>query len=269
MLLFRTMEELTPCGMFTLGHLFLLLLTIYFIKFALNKTEHYSHDNVKKLIQKSTVLLWILEIIKIIYSINSFGLAEFNKYVPLYFCSLILYAGILSGFTKGKLKRVGDVFLATGSLVAGIIYLISPLTSLTTYPLYHFITFHSFFLHGLMVYLSLLIIKTKYITVELKDLKYFASLISIISIIALIFNRLTGSNLMFISQNYPKTFIEIIYNLTGPLFSLFMILVQATLPFLVVLAICKKVKTRKMLIFNIDDEENFDNLEISESVYNN
>ena len=92
-------------------------------------------------------------------------------------------------------------------------FLISPLTSLTTYPAIHFISIHSFLLHGTMVYIGLLMLITGYVKIEKNDIVYYFSLIAIISVIAYIVNKFCGSNLMFISQNYPGTFIEIIYNI--------------------------------------------------------
>lgn len=52
----------------------------------------------------------------------------------LYYCSILLYAGIFSSLKNKFIKRVGDVFLATGGIVAGIVFIIFPTTSLLTYP---------------------------------------------------------------------------------------------------------------------------------------
>lgn len=246
-MLFKSANQVVPCGMFSIGHLILFSITIISIAIALKYTKNIEQDKVKKIIKKSTIILWILEIIKIIFNIKNYGIKEVNKYVPLYFCSLILYAGILSGFCKGRLKKVGDVFLSTGGIIAGMIFLISPLTSLTTYPAIHFISLHSFLLHGTMVYIGLLMLITGYVKIEKNDIIYYFSLIVIISAIAYIVNGICGSNLMFISQNYPGTFIEIIYNISGKLFPIIMILAQATLPFYLVYAIYMGISNKKTM----------------------
>lgn len=233
-MLFKSANQVVPCGMFSIGHIILFSITIISIVVALKYTKNIKPDKVKEIIKKSTIILWILEIIKIIFNVKNYGFKEVNKYVPLYFCSLILYAGILSGFCKGTLKKTGDIFLSTGGIIAGMVFLISPLTSLTTYPAIHFISLHSFLLHGTMVYIGLLMLTTKYVKIEKNDIKYYFTLIVIISAIAYIVNKICGSNLMFISQNYPGTFIEIIYNFSGNLFPIVMILAQATLPFYLV-----------------------------------
>lgn len=251
-MLFKSASEVKPCGMFSMQHLILLVITTACIITAIEQTKNMKKDQVKEVIKKATIFLWILEIIKIIFNIINYGVTAVNKYVPLYFCSLILYAGIFSGFCKGVLKKVGDVFLSTGGIIAGIIFLISPLTSLTTYPAIHFISIHSFVLHGTMVYIGILMLITKYVTIEKKDIIYYSAIIIAISAIAYIVNIVCDSNLMFISQNYPGTFIEIIYNVTGKLFPIVMVLAQATLPFYIVYGIYSIVKNKKQINISND-----------------
>ncbi len=250
---FKNSSELTPCGMFSIEHFILLAITTICIVIALRHTIHIEKDEVKKIIRRSTAVLWILEIIKIIFNIVNYGFRAVNKYVPLYFCSLILYAGIFSGYCKGKLKRAGDVFLSTGGIIAGITFLLIPLTSLVNYPAFHFISIHSFILHGTMVYIGLLMLITKYVEIEKKDIIYYSSTIVIISIIAYIVNLICNSNLMFISQNYPGTFIEIIYNLSGNLFPIVMVALQAILPFYIVYGIYTKVRDKNTKDINIEN----------------
>ncbi len=245
-MLFRNSNEVVPCGIFSIGHFILLAITVICIAIALKNTIHLRKDEVKKIIRRSTIVLWILEIIKIVFNIINYGFKAINQYVPLYFCSLVLYAGILSGYCKGKLKKAGDIFLSTGGIVGGVIFLLVPLTSLTNYPAMHFISIHSFILHGTMVYLGLLMLITKYVILEKSDIAYYFTTIIIISGIAYIINLIFGSNLMFISQNYPGTFIEIIYKLSGKLFPIVMIMCQATLPFYIVYIIYKRIRNRQI-----------------------
>lgn len=254
-MLFKNANQVTPCGLFSIGHLLLFTITMISIVIALELTKNIKQEKVKEIIRKSTIILWILEIIKIIFNIKNYGVREVNKYVPLYFCSLILYAGIFSGFCKGTLKKVGDVFLSTGGIVAGMTFIISPLTSLTTYPAIHFISLHSFLLHGTMVYIGLLMLITQYVKIDKKDIIYYAALIVTISAIAYIVNELCDSNLMFISQNYPGTFIEVIYNLSGKLFPLVMVAAQAVLPFYFIYEIYTSILDKKENKSNLKDTD--------------
>ena len=255
-MLFKNANEVKPCGMFSTEHFILLAITTICVVIALKFTKNMEKENVKKLIRKTTIFLWILEIIKIIFNIKNYSLAAVNKYVPLYFCSLILYAGILSGYCKGILKRMGDVFLSTGGIIAGLIFLVYPLTSLTSYPILHYISIHSFILHGIMLYIGLLMLISKYTTIEKRDIIYYSAIIVIISGIAYIVNLKCDSNLMFISQNYPGTYIEIIYNNTGRFFTLFMTVAQATIPFYIVYGIYNlfKIKTKEKTTKEADNK---------------
>ena len=167
------------------------------------------------------------------------GQGKPNKVIPLYYCSLLLYAGLMSSFGKGVIKKMGDVFLATGGIIGGIVFIIFPTTSLPEYPLFHFISLHSFFFHGTMIYLGLIVNKFKYVDVKFEDIKYYASLIFAICMAAYGVNRVFESNLMFISQDFPGNPISVLYNNTGMFFTPIMILLQMTLPFLMVYGVLK------------------------------
>ena len=241
MSLFSKLGEYHACGMFTIGHLVLLSITITCIIIALHYTSNKKGKEVKNIIMYSTLFLWFLEIVKIIFNLCSGNANNPNTYIPLYFCSLILYAGLFSSFTKGRLKRVGDIFLATGGIVAGISFLLVPITSLTNYPMWHFISIQSFVLHGTMVYVGVLVNITHYVEYDKSDIKYYFGLIAFLGIIAYIVNLVLDTNFMFISKNFPNTPIEIIYNCTGDLFPVIMTLGQAILPFYIINFIKNKV----------------------------
>lgn len=246
--MFADLGVYEPCGIFTRDHFILIGITIICIFLALKYTSNKSKDEVYKTIKWITIAMCVLEVIKIIYSITQNSIYDVNTYMPLYYCSILLYAGLLSSFGKGVFKRVGDVSLATGAIIGGVVFIIYPSTSLPMYPAFHILSIHSFLFHGTMIYLGILINKTRYIELEKKDVKYFASLIGIMSIVALIINNLFNGNLMFISNNFPGTPIEILYNLTneGIWYSLIMIIAQMTLPFYISYYVIKKLSFREM-----------------------
>ena len=140
---------------------------------------------------------------------------------------------------------MGDVFLATGGIIGGIVFILLPTTSLPAYPALHIVSLHSFLYHGIMVYLGLLVNITHYIEVVANDAVYFAILIGIICILAQIVNKIFDSNLMFISKDFPGTPITIIYKLTGKHFTAFMEIAQMFLPFYAVYGILKIRDKRK------------------------
>lgn len=238
-----------PCGIYNFKHLTIALVTFIGILIAVKNTKVKKQEDVKKIIKTATIVVWCLEIMKVIF-LYSTGQGKPNKVIPLYYCSLLLYSGLMSSFGKGIVKRMGDIFLATGGIVGGMVFIICPTTSLPEYPLFHFISLHSFFFHGTMIYLGLIINKFKYVDVKFEDLKYYACLIFTVCIAAYVVNRVFDSNLMFISKDFPGNPISILYNNTGWLFTPIMIMLQMTLPFLFVYGmlclnrICRKDKVK-------------------------
>ena len=250
-MLFAKPGKFEPCGMFTKGHFELIIITIVWIIIALKNTMNKTKQEVGKIIKRCTIIMWILEVIMISFKISTGGMKNLNNYVPLYYCSLLLYAGLLSSFAKGKLKRIGDVFLATGGIIGGIVFMILPTTSLPAYPMLHIVSLHSFLYHGTMVYLGILINITHYIEIHLSDIKYYATLVGIVCLLAYIINKIFDSNLMFISKNFPGTPLEILYNITEPFFAFVMSIAQMTLPFYIIYYL----KNIKKIVVRIKENE--------------
>lgn len=241
---FAKSVECKPCGMFNIKHLILSALTILGVAVAVKHTKIEKREDIKKIIIKLTSIIWILEILKIIFNFWEGNGGNLNTYVPLYYCSILLYAGLFSAFGKGKLQRIGDVFITTGGIVAGIIFLIFPSSSLQIYKAFHFVTIQSFFYHGVMIYLGILLNKYNYIELNKKDIIYYATLVGIIAILALILNNIYGCNLMFISEDFPGTPLTYLYILLGKSFTAFMILAHIILPFYIMYFIQARIKVK-------------------------
>ena len=233
-----------PCGLFSVGHLVLFSVTLILIAVGLWLSRTLQERQLRTAIRAVTALLWAMEVAKMLFVLLVLKSRSPNDFLPLYYCSLSLYAGLLSSVGRGVWQQIGDVFIATAGIVGGACFLVFPTTSLPRYPAVHFLSFHSFLLHGLMVYLGLLLLMRTYVP-RMKDLKYCAGLISVMCWIAFAFNLIWNSthplgpaaNLMFVSRDFPGTPVSIVYQLTGPLFPLCMWLIQALLPFLGVLGI--------------------------------
>lgn len=240
--MFANIGEYEACGIFTKGHFILITITIIGILIALKYSIKKSKEEVHSIIRWITIIMCVMEILKIIYNIKQNSIYAVNTYIPLYYCSTLLYAGLLSSFGKGTLKKIGNVSLATGTVIGGVIFLIYPSTSLPIYPTFHILSIHSFLFHGIMIYLGILVNKTKYIDLKKEDIKYFASLIGVMCVIALIVNNFFKGNLMFISNNFPNTPIEILYKITngGILYSSIMIITQMTIPFYISYCVIKR-----------------------------
>ncbi len=228
-----------PCGMYTVGHLALFLIAASAIALGLYASRALDACGVRRIIRVSTAVLWVLELAKILFVLLVVGSTNPNDFIPLYYCSLILYAGLFASLGHGVLQKLGDVFIATGGIVGGACFLVCPNTSLPRYPFFHFISFHSFLLHGLMVFLGLLLLWRGGYRIKRQDAVYCVTLISAMCLIAFIFNTVWDlthpdfavANLMFMSKDFPGTPVSLLYRLCGRLFPIAMWLIQALGPF--------------------------------------
>ncbi len=127
-------------------------------------------ENVLKVIRIVSVFLILLYITKTIWeSINDIKYTgSFNIYLlPFDSCSIIMLASFLAGFTKGKLKCLGECWLSTGGIVGGLATMVV-LNAFKYYPFLSFGAFYSMIWHFLMVFLGLFLIVTKYVKIEYK-----------------------------------------------------------------------------------------------------
>lgn len=229
-----------PAGLFSRWHLLLLLVSVCLVAAGLYLSRNMTAAAVRRTVRITTACLWGLEFAKILFVLFVTGSKNPNEFVPLYYCSIILYAGLLSSLGGSLLVRVGDAFIAMGGIVGGVVFLLMPTTSLPQYPAFHFISWHSFLLHGIMVYLGLLLLVRRVYRPRLRDIRYVASLTGAICALAWLFNtvynRISGdpiANLMFISRDFAGTPVSVIYRLCGRFFTPVMCLGQAFLPFFV------------------------------------
>lgn len=222
-------------GIPSAGYFILIITTFYFIYRGLNATLQWSYAKIRKLMLWLISILWILEIVKICFRFYYGYRDQLNTWVPLYYCSITLFAGILSCFTTGIFQHIGDVFISIGGLIGGICFLLYPTTSLASFPAFHFLSVHSFLYHGCMTYLGILLNRSGLVNLTWKDLKYYMLYVCFFCIVALILNQMTGSNLMFISQPLEGTMYYVAYKILGPLYTPCMILIQMTIPFIVIM----------------------------------
>ena len=99
--MFFAKPDLYPAaGLYNLSHLLVVIILIILIIISVKMTKIKQKEDITKVIKIATIIVWILEIIKIIFNFLIGNISNVNTYVPLYFCSLLLYAGIFSGFCQ-------------------------------------------------------------------------------------------------------------------------------------------------------------------------
>ncbi|MBW9212155.1 MULTISPECIES: YwaF family protein [Terrabacteria group] len=227
-------------GMFSWGHWLLLAMTIIGVTIALKKTLQLPYKQIENIIHNLIVLLTILEIIKIYFNFRIGNATILTAWVPMYYCTICIYAGWLMIYGQGTWKYCGEVFLATGSLVGGSCFLLYPSSSLLLYPALHFLCVHSFFYHGCMVYIGILMNRSGYFKIQKQDFDLYALYVSAFCVVSWILNIFLDTNFMFISTPFEGTFLETLFNVLGPAYTLLLIIVQVTAPFWLVRWIQKK-----------------------------
>jgi len=215
-----------PCGIFSIEHLILLGICLVLIIIALIITKKLNPKEINKIIIIIAVFVSLLEIAKIIWNYQA-GRRSTGALVPLYYCSIFIYASLMAGFGKGKIKEAGYAFLAYGGLLAGLAFLVYPTTSLAYHKLWHFLSFHSMIYHSLMFYVGLLLLVRDYQVTRRGAVGYFV-LTFFCCLLAYVINKIDGSsNLMFI--NKPIGSIKplvVVYNISQDFYPLIFTILQ-------------------------------------------
>ena len=142
----------------------IILLIVLLVIFRKTKKE-----NVLKVIRFISILITVLYLIKTFwesyYDLKLEG--SFNYcLLPLDACSMIIFAGLIASFAKGKIKEYAQCWLSSGGILCGFATMII-LNALNYYPFFSFGAFYSMTWHFLMTFLGLFLIVTNYV-----DLRY-------------------------------------------------------------------------------------------------
>ena len=229
---FAPAGQYDPCGMFTLTHLFALFGCLLIVTVLLIITRHWNHHQVKRIIRILAVVLSIIEVGKIIFNFF-YGYTGLDNWLPLYFCSLFLYALWMAGFGNRKIANIGLGYLFGAGFVCGLAFLVVPSTSFTTYPLFHFLSSYSMLFHSAMCFIGIQIVITGYYQPKWRNIRYYITFCSIFITLALVINFVFHVNMMFLMKPYKIPILLILYNLSPLLYTSLMVIGHATLPFIV------------------------------------
>ncbi len=122
----------------------------------------------EKTIQIVFGILWgsavIFEIAKMIWETYAGKTVSFEwgGILPLYPCSIFLYAMPLAVFGTGKIRYMGCGYVCSLGLLGGLINFVYPANILSNYSCLSFAGFHTFFYHGLLVFCALVMLRSGY-----------------------------------------------------------------------------------------------------------
>lgn len=223
-----------PTGMLTSKHMILLIISMIILSALIYFSRKMTNTQIKKVTKGMAIFITILECIKIFFNFYR-GYTWINTWVPISFCSIFIYALWLSGYGKGKWKETGEAFIAGVSIIAGGAYLIFPSTSLTVYPIWHYLCMYSMLFHTLMVYMGILYLFKLEIKLDKSKFNKFAKLYCFFAVIAIGLNTFYGSNLMLLKKPFkiPVPFLHELFASAPWLYTVVVFLVYLYVPYCV------------------------------------
>lgn len=239
MYFFSKRGEYPVCGMYSAGHFIFLFIIAALIIIGLYLSRDITQKGLKRQTLVVMITLWVLEIIKIGYN-HTNGYFGWDQWVPLAFCSLLLYAGWLALAKNDLLHKMGSSWIIAGGILGGLSYLIYPSTSLTEVQSFHFLAFHGMGYHGTMLYMGILYFIHGDVDISSKNMKYYLLFLACIFPIVIILDYAFNVNLMFFHDAYNLPgFVKAVANWNLPIYTLIVVLFYALLPYCILLGAIK------------------------------
>ena len=224
-------------GLFSIHHLIFTISGLLVVFLLLLLTRKMTNKNIEKMVRILFFVIVILEILKIVWNLVYRTDKSPNNWVPLYFCSLFIYALCMVGYGKGMIKEVGILWIIYGQIIGALAFIIYPSSSIGIHPLIHILTIHSWLYHVVSLYIGLLFLITKYYktydsenekerNIKHDFLTYFISII-IIEVLVYIFNLIFKTNLMFINEPGVVPALEIVVKVFGIFYPVIIAITQA------------------------------------------
>lgn len=122
----------------------------------------------EKTIRTVFAIVWgvvvVLEVVKILWETYSGATVSFEwgGILPLYPCSIFMYAMPLAIWGNEKLRYMGCGYVCSLGLLGGSINFIYPATVLGNYSCISFAGFHTFLYHGAIVFCAVVMLKSGY-----------------------------------------------------------------------------------------------------------
>ena len=144
-------------------------LAIIVLPILLLKTKEKNVDRFLKIL---SVVIVTLEIVKItwesVWDIKTGGSFNWDGLLPLYTCSMFLFALPVAAWAKGKVKRAAVAWLSTIGIFAGLTNFFLP-PILNTYPFWTMASFMSLNFHFWMVFTGVFLGVTGYYKAKWSD----------------------------------------------------------------------------------------------------
>lgn len=150
--------------LFTPLHIALAAVLLGIVVFAALRLSKKGERTIRTCLAVLWGLLVLLEPTKILWETYSGATVSFEwgGILPLYPCSIFLYAMPFAIFGRDKLRYMGCGYICTLGLLGGAINFLYPANILNNYSCISFAGFHTFFYHGSIVFCALVMLLSDY-----------------------------------------------------------------------------------------------------------
>lgn len=196
-------DNFTPdqvCGLFSAWHF--VAIGVFFISafLAIYFSKKLNEQQAKKIILIIAIISTVLEVIKI--AIRIYKKSSLDSWIPLYLCSLFIFAIWFFLSKNSFLKNMGGSFMVFGGISSAFCFIIYPSTSLMIQPIWHPGTLHSLIYHWMMLYSGFIIILKKLYIPHWKHFFLYLAFVCSACLLAVIINHFCLTNMMFMSNPF-------------------------------------------------------------------
>lgn len=187
-------------GIFSVWHFIFLLIFVGLLVVALFCCRNITDRQVQKILWWSAIIVTAVEIVKIALRIAKGGGTD--TWIPLYYCSLFLYAIWMTRSKKEWLSRMGYSYITMGGILGACLFTLYPSTSLAIYPALHPASLHSLLYHWLMAFVGVLILWKKQFEPKARDALLYFVFVFAACVVGYFINEWVHSNCMFLHNAF-------------------------------------------------------------------
>lgn len=212
-------------GMFSLWHFIFLIIFVGLLLGALFCCRRATNAQVQKVIWWSAIIVTIVEVIKIVLRIAKGGGTD--TWIPLYYCSLFIYAIWMTRSKKEWLSRMGYAYITMGGIMGACLFTLYPSTSLAIYPALHPASIHSLLYHWLMAFVGILVLWKKQYTPTARDAALYGVFVLTACVIGYFVNEAVHSNCMFLHHAFKLPVLDNLLQASHAAYICVVVLAQA------------------------------------------
>lgn len=234
-------------GLFSVWHFAFIIIFAILVAAALFLCRNVNKKQAESIVLWVAVSVSVSEILKISLRVAKGG--GIDSWIPLYYCSLFLYAVWMAKSRIVWLSRMGYSYITMGGVMAAFLFTLYPSTSLAIFPAWHPASIHSLLYHAVMAFVGILALWKGLFTPEKKDSMLYGAYLLLACFIGYFINEKTGSNCMFLHNAFKLPVLDDILNYSHALYMLVIGLAQAAgmfwANFAVYTLILKRKETKK------------------------